>query len=86
MEDSGTLMGEYLGILPQTSEAEILRLLIQTGAQIVDAEEGSLLVVDEESDDLRFAMTVGSEESEAKLLGQRVPLGKGITGLAATTH
>src|SRR6202008_1958969 len=29
--------------------------------------------------------TVGNEESEKALLGQRVPLGSGITGLAAAT-
>jgi GAF domain-containing protein len=86
MTDTTTLLGDYLGILPETPEAEVLRLLIQTGAQIVGAEEGSLLVLDEDTNDLRFAMTVGSEESEQKLLGQRVPLGKGITGLAASTH
>jgi hypothetical protein len=86
MTDTSTLLADYLGILPQTPEAEVLRLLIQTGAQIVGAEEGSLLVLDEDTNDLRFAMTVGSEESEQKLLGQRVPLGKGITGLAASTH
>jgi GAF domain-containing protein len=60
--------------------------LIETGVQSVGAEEGSLLVLDEETDELRFAMTVGSEEAEKNLLGQRVPLGKGITGLAASTH
>lgn len=74
-----------MGIMPQTPEATVLRLLIETGALIVGAQEGSLLVVDEDSDDLRFAMTVGSKDSEDTLIGQRVPLGKGITGLAATT-
>jgi len=86
MTDSNTILADYFGILPETPEAVVLRLLIETGVQIVDAEEGSLLVVDEEGDDLRFAMTVGNEEAEKNLLGQRVPLGKGITGLAASTH
>ena len=31
-------------------------------------------------------MTVGSRESEQALLGQGVPLGEGIVGLAAVTH
>jgi GAF domain-containing protein len=55
----------------------------------VGAEEGSLLLVDPRDDppqSLRFAMTVGSRESERALLGQRVPLGEGIVGLAAVTH
>jgi hypothetical protein len=35
---------------------------------------------------LRFAMTVGDRSSEATLLGQRVPMGEGVTGLAAATQ
>lgn len=64
----------------------ILRLLIELGAQIVGAQEGSLLVLDEKRHELVFAMTIGSKSSEMALIGQRVPLGKGITGLAAQTH
>jgi GAF domain-containing protein len=85
MADQGELLSTYLGILPQAPEAGVLRLLIEIGAQVVGAGEGSLLVLDEEEGDLRFAMTVGSEESEKALLGQRVPLGEGITGLAAAS-
>ena len=33
-----------------------------------------------------FAMTVGSRDSERTLVGQRVPLGEGLTGLAAVTR
>ncbi len=79
------LLTTYLGILPQTSEETVLRLLIETGARAVGADEGSLLVLDEEAKELAFLMTLGSEEAEAALKGQRVPLGKGITGLAAST-
>jgi hypothetical protein len=39
-----------------------------------------------ETGDLRFAATVGNSDSERKLLGQRVPIGSGITGLAAATR
>ena len=45
--------------------------------------QGSLLVLDEKKKELVFAMTIGSRSSEMTLIGQRVPLGKGITGLAA---
>jgi GAF domain-containing protein len=60
-----------------------LRLLLSTALDMLGAEEGSFLVHDVEAGDLRFVMTVGNDESEAILLGQRVPLGAGITGLAA---
>jgi GAF domain-containing protein len=79
-------LATYLGVSGSGQEAEILRLLIELGAQVVGAEEGSLLVLDEKRQELVFAMTVGSRSSESVLLGQRVPLGKGITGLAAQTH
>ena len=68
---------------PRLEEAAVLRLLIELGAQVVGADEGSLLVLDAERRDLVFVMTVGA--SESKLIGQRVPLGQGLTGLAAAT-
>jgi len=64
----------------------MLRFLLETALEAVSGDEGSLLVLDREASELRFAMTAGNKESEQKLLGQRVPLGKGITGLAAATH
>ena len=80
------LLSSYFGILPQMPEGTILRLLIETAIQVLDADEGSLLVYDEPSKSLRFAMTVGDEESAAKLAGQSVPIGKGLVGLAALSR
>ncbi len=82
---SGQLLSRYLGILPSTPEEKILRMLIELGCEVVGGEEGSLLVYDKDADVLRFAMTVGDPESEKKLRGQSVPLGAGLTGLAAAT-
>jgi GAF domain-containing protein len=84
-ESAETPISRYLSILPQTPEEKILRLLIEVGREIVGADEGSLLVFDESRQELVFAMTVG-RDSETTLLGQRVPLGSGLTGLAALTH
>jgi GAF domain-containing protein len=69
---------------PGSLLAATLRLLIGAGVPGVGADEGSLLLLDEAGGELRFAMTVGNDESEALLLNQRVPLGAGITGLAAS--
>jgi GAF domain-containing protein len=80
-----SLLQTYLGIAPQTSEEAVLRLIVESGVLAVGADEGSLLVHDLESNDLRFAMVCGEEVSEAVLIGQHVPLGKGVTGLAAQT-
>ena len=67
----------YLGIVPRTPEAAVLRLLVELGVQYVRADEGSLLALDQRKNQLVFAMTAGPAESEQTLLGQRVPLGKG---------
>ena len=82
---SDHLLSRFLGILPSTPEEKILRMLIELGCEVVGGQEGSLLVYDKEDDVLRFAMTVGDPESERKLRGQAVPLGAGLTGLAAAT-
>lgn len=85
MSGFNSLLQRYLSI-PSNSEAEnTLRLLIRMGLMVTGADEGSLLVLDDTSGDLLFAMTIGDETSEAALRGQRVPLGQGITGLAAAT-
>ena len=86
MMKSNPILDAYLGIASRTPEEAVLRLLIEVGAQFVGADEGSLLVFDEKKKDLVFAMTVGSDASEQQLIGQRVPIGKGITGLAAQTR
>lgn len=86
MAKSNAVLDAYLGIASKTPEEAVLRLLIELGAQFVGAEEGSLLVLDEKKKDLVFAMTIGNAASEKTLVGQRVPIGKGITGLAAQTR
>jgi len=79
-------LAKYLSIFPQTPEERVLRLLVQLGIRIANADEGSLLVFDETSNELVFAMTVGNSQSESSLKGQRVAIGSGITGLAALTR
>ena len=86
MAKPDNVLETYIGISYKSPEEKVLRLLIELGAQIVGVQEGSLLVLDEKKGELVFAMTVGSSSSEEELGGQRVPLGKGIVGLAAQTH
>jgi hypothetical protein len=89
IHDAEALLESHLGLAPRSPEGAVLRLLIELCAQVVGAEEGSLLVLDRGESppqELVFAMTVGSPESERTLRGQRVRLGEGITGLAALTH
>lgn len=83
---SEALLAEYLGLLPATPEAAALQQIVEIGVGVIQADEGSLLVMDADAGDLRFAMTVGTGDSEKTLLGQQVPIGSGITGLAAATR
>lgn len=76
----------YLGIDPRRDREDALRLLVELGIDVVGAQEGSLLAFDRKAKDLVFLMTAGNPEAERKLIGRRVPLGKGITGLAAVTE
>ena len=81
MDAHTRILQTYLGISSRTTEEAILRLLVDLGRQYADAEEGSLLVLDRKANELVFAMTSGSRQSEKVLLGQRVPVGRGLTGL-----
>jgi hypothetical protein len=80
-----SLLHRYLNVPSQSESENTLRLLIRMGLMVTGADEGSLLVLDDEANELVFTMTVGDPNSEATLRGQRVPLGAGITGLAAAT-
>jgi len=82
-EVQAELMTRYLGLMPRTGEDQVLRLIVETGVRAVKADEGSLLVYDPEANDLTFVITYGG--SEDILVGQRVPFGKGLAGLAAET-
>jgi GAF domain-containing protein len=79
------LMRRYLGVMPRTGEDQVLRLIVETGVRAVGADEGSLLVYDPDANDLTFVMTYGNADSEAMLVGQRLPFGQGLAGLAAET-
>lgn len=85
MNASDRILKTYLGISARTDEQAVLRLLVDLGRQYARADEGSLLVLDRKTNELVFAMTSGSRQSEKTLLGQRVPVGRGLTGLAAAT-
>jgi sigma-B regulation protein RsbU (phosphoserine phosphatase) len=56
---------------------ELLQLIISTTTDLVGAEEGSLLLVDEETGELIFHV---SSEETGKLVEQRIPAGRGVAG------
>src|SRR5207245_7286350 len=56
---------------------ERLQLLITTTTDLVGAEEGSLLLVDEDTGELIFYV---SSADTGKLVEQRIPAGQGVAG------
>jgi signal transduction histidine kinase len=69
--------------LTSTLELEpLLHNILENAVNILNCEAGSLFLVDEQTDDLIFKVTVGPPTS-AELIGQRVPAGSGIVGRAA---
>lgn len=80
------MTGPKLGnILPRPEETDLLRRIVETGIRVVGAQEGSLLLYDGARQCLVFSLTAGNPTAEIHLRGQTVPLGEGITGLAAAT-
>ncbi len=59
---------------------EVLKLVVRNAAKLLNAEAGSLLLLDENSGDLEFQISSG--EAGQKLIGLKVPAGKGIAGAA----
>ncbi len=56
----------------------LLQLITESAVQILDAEAGSLLLVDDETGDLEFRVAVGGSGQE--LVGKRLPSGSGLAG------
>ncbi len=58
-------------------------LIVERAPVLLDAEEGSLLLLDDDTGELIFSYAAGPAGQQ--LLGQRLPAGKGIAGFVAST-
>ncbi len=75
-------LNELTRQLTSTLELEpLLQTILESAVSMLSCEAGSLFLMDEQTDDLIFKVTVGPASSE--LIGQRVPAGSGIVGRAA---
>ena len=61
----------------------VLRLIMAKAVEILDVEAGSLLLMDEDTDELVFQIALGPVET--KLENARMPVGTGIGGTVAQT-
>ena len=69
--------------LASTLELEkLLAMIMKAAVQILDAEAGSLLLVDENTNELEFRVMSGGAE---ELVGTRLPPGVGLVGSVAKT-
>ena len=81
-----------LGLQDDKDTQFVLKQLIQIGLKILNASQGSLLMAESDQRNLRFAMVASATEQAdfqrmaAQLVGKTVPIGEGITGMAALTH
>lgn len=78
-------LNEIARKLTGTLEIEpLLQNILESAVSILNCEAGSLLLVDEQTDELVFKATVGPVA--ANLVGQRLPPGSGIVGRAVQTR
>ncbi len=81
-----------LGLQDDRNIKFVLEQLIQIGLRIINATQGSLLVVEPDRKNLKFAMVASRpgltnlHKYFVDLVGKTVPIGEGITGMAALTH
>lgn len=81
-----TSLNEITRQLTGTLETEpLLQKILDSAVAILNCEAGSLFLVDEQTDELVFRVTVGPPAS-ASLVGQRLPPGTGIVGEAVHTR
>lgn len=60
---------------------ELLDLIMRSAAELLEARSGSLLLLDDETGELEFKVATADPE----LVGQRIPGGEGIAGLAVSS-
>jgi len=78
-------LNEITRQLTSTLESEpLLKNILENAVSILNCEAGSLFLVDDQNDELIFTVTVGPVATN--LLGQRLPPGSGIVGLAVQTR
>jgi len=62
---------------------ELLPLIMNSAKELLDAEVASIMLIDEETGDLVFEVSLGEKSEE--VVKHRVPIGQGIAGHVAET-
>ena len=77
----GSVVAEVIGA--PSSFASTLEAVVETAGEVLDAEAGALFLIDDNNQDLIFAVAFGEKAEEVKEF--RVPIGQGIAGYVAAT-
>lgn len=70
-------------IAAPSTHRRLLEVIVQTAAQVITAQAGSLFLIDEQRQELVFEVAIGGKA--AQVAGLRIPMGHGIAGLVAVT-
>lgn len=70
-------------IAAPVAHARLLEMIVETAAQVIAAQAGSLFLVDRARQELIFEVAIGPRAQEVRQF--RVPLGQGIAGLVAVS-
>ena len=78
-------LNEITRQLTSTLELEpLLKNILENAVSILSSEAGTLFMVDEDTDELIFTVTVGPVADD--IIGNRIPAGSGIVGRAVETR
>ena len=76
-----TLQKSSMNISVHTDIIKLLERMLQASLMSIDASDGSLMLVDDETNELAFAVVHGQVRDS--LVGYRIPMGTGIAGWVA---
>jgi GAF domain-containing protein len=82
VEAASTLVGAIDSLDPGDEIVPLLDRALYIALTVIDAKDGSLMVLDEETGELVFVLAHGDVE-QGKLIGVRLPPGEGIAGWVA---
>ncbi len=78
-------LNDIAALLTSTLDIDhVLDLVVRNAAHLLNAEAGSLLLLDENNGDLVFRISSGPAGQQ--LVGMRIPAGKGIAGVCFATN
>ncbi len=82
-KDALTLAAAAGEIASPVTHSRLLEMIVKTAASVIPSRAASLLLVDQETEELVFEVALGPEAEEVRKF--RVPLGHGIAGLVAVS-